>query len=89
MAAAHPARERFVTFLGGWLDRKQTFLDQLLNLVESPDYENKGCQQMNLIEQVVSHYQYSFERSLLWLVGFKPSMVLRMVDSSIKDLMAK
>ncbi|KAM1055429.1 hypothetical protein ACFX13_029655 [Malus domestica] len=31
----------------------------------------------------------SFERSLLWLGGFKPSMVLRMVDSSIEDLTAE
>ncbi|KAM1099132.1 hypothetical protein TB2_038168 [Malus domestica] len=112
MAAAHPARERFVKFLGGWLDRQQTFLDQLLKLVESPDYENKDARERNLIEQVLSHYQQyfaekartaeedvfvlfsppwlsSFERSLLWLAGFKPSMVLRMVDSSVEDLTAE
>ncbi|XP_009339278.2 protein ZW2 [Pyrus x bretschneideri] len=112
MAAAHPGRERFVTFLGGWLDRQQTFLDQLLNLVESPDYENKDARERILIEQVLSHYQQyfaekartaeedafvlfsppwlsSFERSLLWLGGFKPSMVLRMVDSSVEDLTAE
>ncbi|KAM0990618.1 hypothetical protein FF1_009094 [Malus domestica] len=88
MAAAHPARERFVTFLGGWLDRQQTFLDQLLNLVESPDYENKDVRQRNLIEQVMSHYlQYFWSKSLSCIVlGIKLSRLLRLLDQRYKGI---
>ncbi|KAL6297223.1 hypothetical protein ACE6H2_005365 [Prunus campanulata] len=111
-AAANPARERFIVFLGGWLERQQTFLDQLLRLVDLPSSENKAHQQRHLIEQVLCHYQQyfaekaltaeedvfvlfsppwlsSFERTMLWLAGFKPSLVLRMVDSSVEDLTAE
>ncbi|KAH7524827.1 protein ZW2 [Ziziphus jujuba] len=104
-------QERFQNFFNGWLERQQSFLDQLDHFYSSlTSHENHLEQQRNsIIEQVLSHYQEyyeekaraaledvftvfsapwlsSFERTFLWIGGFKPSMILRLVNNILGDL---
>lgn len=99
-------RERFQAFFNGWLQRQQSFLDQLHLLSASPDGHEKVERQRTLVQQVLLHYQEyyeekartatvdvftvfsapwlsPFERTFLWIAGFKPLMVLRLVNNAV------
>lgn len=97
-------RNTFTSFFEWWLDRQQSFLDQLLAL-SLPTHQD-GEQRKNLVEQVLTHYlQYyqekskaaiddvflmysapwlsTFERTFLWVTGFKPSLFLKLINGSV------
>ncbi|KAF3446528.1 hypothetical protein FNV43_RR12621 [Rhamnella rubrinervis] len=99
-------RERFQIFFDGWLQRQQSFLDQLLLVSACPDSHEKVERQRTLVDQVLSHYQEyyeekartawedvftvfsapwlsPFERTFLWIGGFKPLFVLRLVSNVV------
>ncbi|KAL1344798.1 hypothetical protein HN51_018622 [Arachis hypogaea] len=100
------SQQQFHAFYEGWIQRKQTLLDELLTLSDAPDSQHKH---IALIESVLSHYQQYFEhktrlqnddvlllfsptwlstyeRALLWMGDYKPSIILRLADTALQDL---
>ncbi|KAM7520881.1 hypothetical protein LguiB_019843 [Lonicera macranthoides] len=103
-------RDTFAAFFEGWLQRQQTFLEQLLTISTSPP-QNNDKERRQLVEQVIGHYmQYyqekykaanddifllysppwfsSFERTFLWISGFRPSLVFKFIAETVEDFLS-
>ncbi|OIV97829.1 hypothetical protein TanjilG_12586 [Lupinus angustifolius] len=101
--------EWFQHFFEGWLLQMQNLLDQLLNVLATPDSVTKTEHQNHLIKKVLSHYeQYieakakvaeadvllmlsptwlsAYEKSLLWIGDYKPSLILRLANDAVEGL---
>ncbi|XP_050386132.1 protein RESPONSE TO ABA AND SALT 1-like [Argentina anserina] len=96
---SHPIRERFVVFLDDWLlrqqalpessvkeDRQRHLIEQVLCHYQQYFHEKSRIAEEDVCVIFSPPWLSSFEKTLLWLAGFKPTLVLRMVESSVEDL---
>jgi hypothetical protein len=104
-------RETFTNFFEAWLERQQSFLEQLLASLSSIK-PSRDDEQRQLIEQVLGHYmQYyeekskaanddvfllysppwlsTFERTFLWMSGFRPSLVFKFVSNAVGETLSE
>ncbi|KNA05864.1 hypothetical protein SOVF_186210 [Spinacia oleracea] len=93
------ASEAFSSFFNGWLCRQQVFLDQLedknnnqqliqLLLNHYSEYYDEKARVIweDPFLLFSPPWLTSFEKSFLWVAGFKPSLAFRLLELSVFDL---